>query len=529
LVRKTVIALSVLLLASASAYGATTRLAVVVGANRGGPSQVVLRHAQRDAVKIAGVLRELGGVTPENLILLTDGATAQQLDAAMARAERRAVSERADGNKVFLYFYYSGHATRKELQLTGTRYSIVALRDRLKSSKATLRVGILDACHSGEAIRTKGGKRKKKRPVNFYTSGTIAAEGYAILTSSAAGEKSQESDEIRGSFFTHHLATAMRGAADVNSDGLVTLGEAYRYAYQRTLKETTASTPSIQHPNYDMAIKGGNDVVLTSLSRANATLTLHGTPEAARWTVFEPATGLVVAEIFEHPKRSVTVAVPAARLEIYRRRDGRVSRGHLDMRSRSEAVLERDDLTPVPMTAYLFKGELGLRVSAMVGVQSFASGKFREEYLDSMPLFSLGVAYQGIGWPGLGAALDLSFSHNRQHMAIDAQPYTQSVTLFQGGIGLPYQWDFGSFSFSLGPRVALMFLQRDKEFQGGELSTDAVTLWSVGGAGRLGWRLKYAPVSVGLEGRLSYTPAPTEDGLRNELLVEAQVAAGFHF
>jgi hypothetical protein len=165
----------------------------------------------------------------------------------------------------------------------------------------------------------------------------------------------------------------------------------------------------------------------------------------------------------------------------------------------------------------------------MVGMQSFTDADFRNEYINALPLFSLGVYYQGVGLAQLGVSLDLSFSYSRQQMTLDEQAFNQSVTLFQAGFGLPYQLDFDSFSLSLGPRVAIMYVKRHKEYQGGELSTDAVTMWALGGASRITWRLKRLPVSVGLEGRVSYTPAPTEQGLRNELLVEAQVAAGFHF
>jgi hypothetical protein len=370
--------------------------------------------------------------------------------------------------------------------------------------------------------------RKKKLPVSFSATDQLAVKGYAILTSSAADEKSQESDELRGSFFTHHLTTAMRGAGDTNGDKRVTLSEAYRYAYERTLKATTARTPSIQHPNFDMAIKGGQDIVLTLLSRARAILKL--TSEAyARWTVFEPESGNVVAELFERPGHQLTIAVPPVVLEVFRRHNGRVAQGLVDMRGQAELELKASELKRVPMAAYLYKGELGLRLSAMVGMQSFTDAGFRNEYINALPLFSLGVNYQGVGFAPLGVSLDLSFSYSRQQMILDEQAFNQSVTLFQAGFGLPYQLDFDSFSLSLGPRVALMYVKRHKEYQGGELSTDAVTMWALGGASRITWRLKRLPVSVGLEGRVSYTPAPTEQGLRNELLVEAQVAAGFHF
>jgi hypothetical protein len=46
----------------------------------------------------------------------------------------------------------------------------------------------------------------------------VGAAGTAILSSSTADETSQESDRLRGSFFSHHLVNALRGAADRDGD-----------------------------------------------------------------------------------------------------------------------------------------------------------------------------------------------------------------------------------------------------------------------------------------------------------------------
>ena len=54
----------------------------------------------------------------------------------------------------------------------------------------------------------------------------LASTGEALLTSSAADENALESKEIRGSFFSHHLVSGLRGAADSSGDGQVTLAEA---------------------------------------------------------------------------------------------------------------------------------------------------------------------------------------------------------------------------------------------------------------------------------------------------------------
>ena len=79
--------------------------------------------------------------------------------------------------------------------------------------------------------------------------GRVEAEGTAFISSSTADENSQESDRLRGLFFSHHLVNALRGAADRNSDGLVTLAECYEYTYAQTLR-SSGQTLSIQHPTY---------------------------------------------------------------------------------------------------------------------------------------------------------------------------------------------------------------------------------------------------------------------------------------
>jgi len=499
------------------------RLAVVVGANTGASWQVSLRHAERDALKFAAVLREVGDVAPGDLRLLTREPTAQSVQRALSEADARAAAIRAKGQDVALFFYYSGHATRKGLRLSGTLLPMDELRKYLIESKATTRLAILDACHSGSATRGKGGVRDKQK-----TSLSLA-EGYAILTSSAADEESQESDELLGGFFTHHLVSALRGAADRDDDGQVTLGGAYRYAYKRTLRETVKRTTKMQHPHFDMALKGGQDVVLTSLKGAQSSVRVSGSSGSAQWVIFQPASGLVVAELDERPRTTTTVAVPAGELEVYRRSDSGVARGEIDTRGRPVVQLSQDKLQDVPVTAYLYKGEVGLSVSAQVGVATYGSPSMRTEYAAVSPLFSVVLQYQGLFHYALGAALDVSFAHARQDVTLKEGTSKQRLVQLQVGAALPYTFDSGSFSFALGPRVALLYLHRDKEVSGVELEADDVVTVAAGGAFKASWRIARSPVSIGLEGRLSYVPIPTDGGDRNELLVETQATAGFHF
>lgn len=56
-----------------------------------------------------------------------------------------------------------------------------------------------------------------------------------------------ESDRLRSSFFSHHLITGLRGAADADGDERVALSEAYDYAYRQTLR-SSGQTTQLQPP-----------------------------------------------------------------------------------------------------------------------------------------------------------------------------------------------------------------------------------------------------------------------------------------
>ena len=71
------------------------------------------------------------------------------------------------------------------------------------------------------------------------SSGFVRAKSRSPLAATAASEDAQESDELRGSFFTHYLVSGLLGAADEDGDGAVTLAEAYDHAYAATLRATS--------------------------------------------------------------------------------------------------------------------------------------------------------------------------------------------------------------------------------------------------------------------------------------------------
>jgi hypothetical protein len=268
------------------------RFAVVVGNDLGQPPDVPLRWAEADATRVASVLQEVGGVRPENLVLL------RGQEADVVRRTLIAVNDRIRdaGRRTVLFVYYSGHADAQALHLGPTSLELGELEQLVRGSAASFRLLVLDACRSGALTRVKGGTPAP--PFELHVSERIPGEGAVFLTSSSASEDSQESDELRGSFFTHALVSGLLGAADEDGDGRVTLDELYRHAYEATVRGSSRTWAGLQHPTFQYDVRGQGDVVLATLAGNDRTRAWLAFPDAITWLVFQgSADGPVVGEI----------------------------------------------------------------------------------------------------------------------------------------------------------------------------------------------------------------------------------------
>jgi len=253
----------------AAAQAPAHAYALVVGSNEGGPGQGALRYAEDDAQRVAEVLQTLGGYAEQRIERLQHPSVAELL-AALSRMHDRLGAHAAAGEQAQFFFYYSGHARADALNLGKEQLELQDFRERVLALPATLSIVVLDACQSGAFSRVKGAAPAADFSANSVE--RLTNQGVAVIASSSGVELSQESEELRSGYFTHHLLVALRGGGDVDHDGRVTLAEAYRYAYNRTLAATALTAVGEQHVTLETDLVGKGEVPLTYPAEASARL-----------------------------------------------------------------------------------------------------------------------------------------------------------------------------------------------------------------------------------------------------------------
>lgn len=479
-------------LAASASRAATRRFAVVAGHNVGSDDETTLQFAEADAEKLARVLTELGGVAAADLTLLR-GPSAKDVRAALAavtgkvRALHSAAPDRA-----ILIFYYSGHSDGEALELGDDRLPYAELRALLSSTGADVRVVLLDSCRSGALLALKGGQPAPAFQIRL--SDEIASSGEAMISSSASDEVALESREIRGSFFTHHLVSGLRGAADSSGDGRVTLAEAYDYVFKRTVSATAATTVGPQHPGYTYRLSGEGELVLTDLNVRTAKLTIPTGFDRA--LIIDRKAGRVLAEV--GPGGAANLALPSGNYLIRATVGQTAAVASVHLREGEERLLSPAELTPSPLERASWKGGFeGPDQSWFVGAgvtRGLSDGARVQPALRvSREAGPLGIGLQVASGSGAG--------------------FRETSLLASATYGL-VQLDRGRFSFRLGPEAGggTLFQARDHD----PLSWSLTAL--AGGAASCSWRTgpviltasaHFAAEVLRRDGELALVPLPS--------------------
>jgi hypothetical protein len=337
---------------------AVERFGIIIGINEGGPTRAALRFATSDAQAFAAVMQDMGGLAPANRVMLLNPML-DDVTQAFADMTKKIGAAKGEAKRREFILYYSGHSDEEGLLIGEQRLGYKELRALIAAVPAEVRIAVIDSCASGVFIRTKGGTPKPP----FLVDSAVEMKGYAFLTSSAETEAAQESDNIGASFFTHFLVSGLRGAADASRDGVVTLNEAYQYAFNETLVRTEKTQYGPQHPSYDIQLTGTGDLVLTDLRETSASLLIE---EAVTGRIYiRDAQKKLVVELNKQEKGSLEIGLEAGAYTVLVDSSGSsgssgvLSQAGIRLVTGRRAVLRASDLVAVRPESTVKRGEEG--------------------------------------------------------------------------------------------------------------------------------------------------------------------------
>lgn len=253
-----------------------------------------------------------------------------------------------------MFVFYSGHGDAESLHLGPTRLPTAELYQLVRGSAAQFRLLVLDACESGAVTRRKGGRVAEPFPIPDEE--LLPGEGLALLTASAAHEDSQESDDLEASFFTQAFVSGLLGAADADRDGAVVLEEAYRYAYEATLRATSRSALGLQHPTFSYDLRGKGQLVLTRPALRDEQRGLLELPVGATYLVMrDGAEGSVVAEVGEGD-RVRTLSLAKGSYFLRGRADDHLLEGKIEVQPATTTHARPGELTKIAYARLVRKG-----------------------------------------------------------------------------------------------------------------------------------------------------------------------------
>jgi hypothetical protein len=256
------------------------RLAVVIGVGDYEQAAIPkLRYAVRDAEAVHEVLIKSGRFKKENVLLLTD-RTGQRPTLRNIKSALGTFLARSARKEDTVLVFFAGHGA-PEIDARGLErdglakylipsdadpndlYATALSMDEIHTVfgriEADRMVMFVDACYSGSAGgRTFVSKRLRTRDMVIdgdFLERLTRAKGRAIVTASRPAELSVELPELGHGLFTYYLVEGLKGGADLNRDGVVTLQELYEYV-EAQVSRKAREVGGNQHPIMKGEIEG---------------------------------------------------------------------------------------------------------------------------------------------------------------------------------------------------------------------------------------------------------------------------------
>ena len=237
--------------------------AVIVGVSqyKNLPADLQLKYAERDAQAMFTILisPEGGNFKAQNVHMLinekaTLAALRQEIDTwlpGIAKSDDRVLIYFAGHGFLFEGKGYLAPYDFDRNRIAATGFPMDELGSAIGAKiQAKSKILLTDACHSG-AISPEDREIINQRLSNLQQS-------LFSLTASRESELSFEHADLRGGHgvFTYYVVEGMEGAADTNSDGVVTADELAEYVHTQVREYTGGKqNPTSDKANYDSAMQ----------------------------------------------------------------------------------------------------------------------------------------------------------------------------------------------------------------------------------------------------------------------------------
>jgi hypothetical protein len=234
------------------------------------PKNQPRRYAAADAETVANYFQSLGGVPPSNVkVLLNLTALRTDIDEVLFDWLPLHMAENA-----IVIIYFSGQAwvtpTGDVLlapydgspAATARLYPLKDIESALAKLKASQVIFLFD----GMVSRLRGDAKGKTASPRWELGGgnVVGLIGGQDFT------KGVEDDQHRHGLFTYYLLKGLRGDADTNRNGMVTLGETTEYVRQKVAWAAKTQFNSDQHPQIFPLLKPENNAASLALSKPAA-------------------------------------------------------------------------------------------------------------------------------------------------------------------------------------------------------------------------------------------------------------------
>lgn len=219
--------------ADARALAETLRAAAGGGEYRAVHTEVLTdEEVTRESV-LNGLARFLGGAGPNDVVVLFVAG--------------HGVRDLASGS----YYFLPYPATPENLLTEGLRMTDFDEMLRVVRRNVRAVVVMLDTCHAGALPLPAESAGRGDELASQITAG----DGFFLLAATKPGEESRETAELGHGAFTYAVLEALRGAADTDGDGILTVSELFGYVARRV----PVLTGGQQHPYHKME---GTDLTL---------------------------------------------------------------------------------------------------------------------------------------------------------------------------------------------------------------------------------------------------------------------------